>query len=615
MRRHHLIALGLVLLVAGVFSEVPRMDFLDWDDPGNVSDSWHHRPVTLAKVADLWRRPTLGFYIPVTRTVWAAIARVATEPGADPVATVQPFRPAFFHAANLVLHIASVLVVFAILRLLRLGDWAAAAGAALFGVHPVQVEPVAWVTGLKDVLAGLFALLALWEYLLYARAPDGKRRPGEAPGRHVLHARAPDEERAGRGRLHYALGVACFALAVLSKQTVVVLPAIAFALDVGVVRRPWRRSARALAAWLPVAAAGAVLASWTDEGLMATDVVAWWQRPFVAGDALAFYLGKLFLPIRLMAHYARAPALIMEHRWAYAMWLAPVALIVLLVVVRRRTPELVAAGAIFLAGVLPVLGVVPFYNQDVGTRFMYLSMLGAALALAWVVERWPTKPVGYAVILALATASGVSALQSLYWHNSVTLFERNVELNPRSWSAHDILGKINERRGALRQAEMHYRAAIEANPGHHGAHLNYGVLLQATGRPEQAVEEFRAALAIDGKLHMAHFNLGSTLLAMGRVDEAIAELRRAIDLSPGLWQARSNLGSALTDRGDLEAAVAQFRAAIRANPSYGAAHYNLGSTLVRLGRYDEARREFAQARRLGITVEPPPMPDHDDGSE
>lgn len=595
MRRHYLIAIGLLVLVAAVFAEVPRMDFLDWDDPGNVFDNPYYRPVTWGNVAELWRRPLLGFYIPVTRTVWAGIAALAVKPGVDPAiptdpgafpsSDAQPFRPAPFHIANVALHLANVLLVFGLLRLLGFGDWPAAAGAAVFGVHPAQVEPVAWVTGLKDVLAAFLALAALYQYLAYARV----RNEGlPAP------------------RWRYVAGLLLFALAVLSKQTVAVLPLIAFALEVGVLGRPWQDSARALARWLPVAAAGAALASWTDPGLVATDLVPWWQRPFVAGDALAFYLGKLAAPIRLMAHYGRAPTVVMAQPWAYVTWLAPAAVIAALVLARRRAPGLTAAGAVFVIGVLPVLGLRPYFNQDVGTRFTYLALLGGALAVAWVARRWPTKATGYVVVAVLAVLGWTAMMESLYWSGSVALFERTVALNPRSWAAHSSLGKIEEARGNVPAAEAHYRAAIDANPTYVPARLNFGALLQATGRIDGAIEQFGAALHADPLSAAGHESLGAALLAKGDVDEGAEQLRRAIELSPGLWRAHFNLAAALLMQQDFAGAEREYRMTIALNPAHGPARVNLGLALLAQGRKAEARAVFEEARRMGMDVELPP---------
>ncbi len=582
MQRHHLIGLGLIVLVAVTFFEVPQMDFVDWDDPGYIFDNAHYRPPSLENVLDFWRRPALGHYIPLTHTAWAGLAAIAISPGADVTRDMQPFNPGVFHAANLVMHAANVLLVFGLLRLLGMGNWPSAAGAALFAVHPAQVEAVAWATAFKDVFSGFFALLALWHFLAWARAKSEER---PVP------------------RWRYGVALVCFTLAVLSKQTMVVLPAIALALDVGVLRRPWRRSAVALAPWLAPALVGALTTIWIDVGLLPGDRVAWWQRLFVAGDSLAFYLGKLFVPIRQMAHYGRNPAVVVQQWWGYVTWLAAAAFIALLVLMRRRTPELVAAGAVFIVGVSPVLGLVPYYNQDPGTRYMYMSMVGAALAFAWVARRRPLRPVTYAMVAVLALCAADSTLESFYWHGSVPLFERNLELNPRSWAAHSVLGKYAGARGDLAVAEAHYRAAIEADPDQVVPHLDLGTLLLNSGRTEEAVEHFRAAVAVNDLHAMAHYSLGAALLQDGRPREALPELQRALELAPDMWKAHYNLGVALQDLGETDAAIEHFRVVTEAAPGYALGYAALGLALREAGREDEARRALNQSRWLGLDVD------------
>lgn len=575
MRREHLVALLLVIVVAGVFFAVPSMDFVRWDDQVNVYENPYYRPVTLDAVADLWEEPYFGFYIPVTRTVWAAIAR-ATQPAARAMALrSQPFDASAFHAANLVLHAANVLLVFAILRVLGMTDWSAGAGAALFAVHPVQVEPVAWVTGFKDLLGGFLALLALLQYLTWARRGDGDG-----------------------GRTRFVLAMGIFAVAILAKQTVAVLPALAWALDALVLRRGGWRAARSLAWWLPISAVGAVLARWTAAELLATDVVAWWQRPLIAGDALAFYLGKLFVPTRLMAHFGRAPAMIADEWWIHLTWLAPAALVILLVAIRRRHPTLTAAGAVFLLGLTPVIGLVPFGNQDVTCRFMYLPMLGAALALAWVVDRRPSRLTAYATVAVLALLAGLAMMESFHWTNTEALFARNLALNPRSWAAHEVMAKQLQDRGELQAAETHYRIALAMNPDRAPIHANYGVLLSEMGRWEEALAELRAAAELDPDRARHRANLGSVLLRLGRTDEAAQQLRMALELNPRSWEAHTNLGAILLERGEEDAALRHMVEAVRCAPDEPRAHEALGVALRRTGQQEEARKAFKNAERL-----------------
>ncbi|MCD6361655.1 MAG: hypothetical protein J7M38_12435, partial [Armatimonadetes bacterium] len=229
MRAWHY-ALILVLAVTVVFAQVRDFGFLDWDDNINVYANPRLNPVTAQSLAEIWTKPYFALYIPVTHTVWAGIALLARRPPDERGITLDP---SYFHLANLLVHVLNVLVVFAILRLLLRREWAAFIGAGLFGLHPVQAEPVCWITGMKDLMGALLALLALWQYLTGATL-------------------AADERAAGRSRLHFALAPALFALALLAKPTAVGLPIIAWALDRLIIGRDARQVARSLALWVPV---------------------------------------------------------------------------------------------------------------------------------------------------------------------------------------------------------------------------------------------------------------------------------------------------------------------------------------------------------------------------
>jgi tetratricopeptide (TPR) repeat protein len=584
MARHYLIALLLVVVTAAAFSQARRMEFVTWDDAVNVSENPRLNPPTLANVLHFWKQEYLGFYIPVTRTAWAGIAYLARTPrDAKGIA----LDPAYFHLANLAVHIVNVLLVFAILSMLIRSDWPAAAGAALFAIHPVQVEPVAWVTGMKDLLGGLLALIALWQYLIYA-----------------LQSR--DAPQARWRRLHYGIAIAAFALAVLSKQTVVVVPLMAWALDYWVLRRSAGECTRAAAGLIPVALGAAVVAKLTQGTVPEAPPV--WARFFVAGDALAFYLGKLALPLRLGCHYARRWPLVLGSWWGYVTWLVPAALALGLWLKRRRAPGLVAAGAVFLAPLLPVLGLVPFVNQDVCDRFMYLAMLGPALALSWLAREYASKRLAAACVVGLTLLGLQSELQSLTWHNTQQLFSQALEVNPRSWIAHRGLGDEMADQGYLRQAYAHYLAALRIKPDYARAHESIASLMLKTGRPAEAERHYRQALHIEPTRAPTHLGLGSLLRQLGRTDEAIEHYRESLRLEPDSPKAHNNLATALQSQGRYQEAAEHYREAIRLMPDGAPSHYNLGVLLTTLGKTAEARKHLQEAHRLDPSFPTTPIP-------
>lgn len=566
----------LLLVTVAVFHRVAAMEFLDWDDHINVSLNPLLNPVTPDSTLEVWRRPYFTSYIPVTRTVWAALAGVARVP---PDQSGVSLVPRYFHIANLLVHVLNVLLVFAILRLLIRSDWSAAAGAGLFALHPAQVEPVAWVTGIKDLLGAFFALIALWQYLIYA-------------------AQTRDGSRTRWRRLHYALASGAFVLAVLSKQTVLGLPLVAWALDAWVLRRPARERLWPLAGWIPVALGAAVIARLTQGPPPST--IPTWPRFFIAGDALAFYLWKLAVPVRLGPNYGRTPAFVLSHPWGYATWLVPCALAVLLWLKRRAWPLLAACGVAFVVPLLPVLGLAPFRFQGYSTvadRYLYLALLGPALALAWALSRTRSKVAVGLCVLGLGTLGALSFFQTSHWRNNLAFFSRGVAIDPDCAQFHNALAVALRARGQSREAYGHWATALAIEPRLADAHYNLGMLLADMGQPEQALEHYQAALRLkpDGDTHL---NIALALVILGRDEEAATHFEQALRLQPGNWLAHAELARVLSRQGRYDEAEGHFREAIRLRPDYAPAYQDLGLLYRDLGRSAEAEEMLAAAKRL-----------------
>ena len=271
------IALLLMIFTLAVFYQVRDHDFIS-DDYIHIVENPYLKPVTLPRVVELWQKPYWGLYIPVTYTAWAAIARLAELPGPGPRAAKLDPRP--FHSANLVLHLANLLIVFAILRMLARNDWAAGCGALLFALHPVQVEPVAWVSGLKDLLSGFFSLLALWQYLAYAAATSSSANTATARG---------EIAKVKRGVFHFAVATLAFVLALLSKPTAAMVPWAAWLLDRYVLQRTVRQCTVPLISWLFLAVPFAVLTKWSQPDAGIDFLTPLWARPLVAGHSPSFF--------------------------------------------------------------------------------------------------------------------------------------------------------------------------------------------------------------------------------------------------------------------------------------------------------------------------------------
>ena len=450
-------------------------DHVWWDDPENLFENPDFNPPTPRGLAKYWTRDAWGLYVPALYTAWYPIARIAYDPARTPALDPRPF-----HAANLVVHLLCALAVYALLRVALRADGGAHVpaliGALLFVVHPVQVEPVAWISGMKDLLCGLFSTLALWFYLRHA----------------ALDPRGPGAPR--RGLSLYLLATLAFALALLSKPVAVVLPLLALVLDRGLVRRSWPTAIAMLVPWVILAIPVALV---TRQVQPAVDVAATSPpqvRPLIAGDALAFYLRQVIAPEQLALDYGRAPNVVAQQPWRWLAWLVPVALAVLLWRLRDRARPAVVGAMLFVIPLLPVLGFVPFSAQEYSTvadHYLYLPMIGVALAAAWGASRASARSallIAVPVLMALATRSW---FQTWHWRDTRALFTHNLTVNPRSWTSRVNLAADALLRGDGAAAEQHARAAQSLRPDDPQIYQNLALALQLQGHHPEA----RAAIA------------------------------------------------------------------------------------------------------------------------
>lgn len=522
-------------------------EFSSWDDLVNTALNPHVNPPSLEGTLFFWRHAYMDMYIPVTYTLWALLARIALEPW-------------LFHATSLALHAAAALAAFGLLRRFARDDRAACAGALLFALHPVQAESVGWMSGMKDLLAGLFGLLALARYVDFAVG----RREGTT--------------RVGA----YGAAILFYLVALLSKPSAAAVPILAAVLDLGLVRRRARDVARDLAPLVLIALAW-ILLTHSVQPAAGVLVPAIGQRPLVALDALAFYLEKLVLPLSLAPDPGRDPAWVLEHGRPVLGALALLALVAVFLVLARQGKgegaRTAAVGAgLFVGGVAPVLGCLPFDFQRYSTvadHYLYLSMIGPALLLAWVLR----DRVGHAGFLAagvlLAILAVLSAVQVGIWRDDLTLYRHTLAVNPRSWVAHDNLGAALAARGRSAEALAEYEAAIAINPRDARTRCNLGTALDEMDRTEEALPHLEAAVALEPRDRSARENLAIALLRSGRPAEAETHLRAALEIEPGSFRAHYYLAGALDRLGRIEEAVPHLEEAVRLNPSFAPARRDL----------------------------------------
>jgi len=460
-------------------------------------------------------------------------------------------NPLGYHVVNVAVHIGNALLIWALLRRLAVpGAWLA---AAVFALHPVQVETVAWVTELKNTESTFFYLLAIFAWLRFC---------------------------GGQGPWYYLLALALAALALFAKTTACTLPA-ALLLVLWVRSDPigWRRVAQTLP-FLCLGVGMGLLSVWWEKhlGNYAPKLHLLGgplDRLLIATHALWFYAGKVFWPVDLTFSYPRWEVNAADG-WQY-LWLAGcVAVGAALWGFRRRLDRRVAAALIFFVAALsPMLGFIPlytFYFSYVADHYQYLACLGlvtlvtAGLTLA--VGRWPVMRRWQlpAVALLLAFLGCLTWRQCNTYRTPEALWRDTLAKNPRSWMAHTNLGRLLARQNDFADAETHYRAALDIFAGEESIHYNYANLLARTGRLEDAATQYRETLKLAPDKAEAHNNLGILLNRQHLTDEAIAEYERAIANQPDYADAFYNLGNALWAQHRSEAAVAAYQHAVRLNP-------------------------------------------------
>ena len=499
--------------------------------------------------------------------------------------------PLPYHLVNVLLHAAGALLLWRVLRALQVpGAWL---GAALWALHPVQVESVAWIAEMKNTESGVFYLLAILCFL----RPLGSSDLGGGADR----------------RWRVALTWLCAALAMASKTSTMVLPVVLCLLARWQEGHWCRRTLLETAPVFLLSIAAGTLSVWT-QALHPLGTNAQWarsgpQRLATAGDAVWFYLGKLAWPHPLMMVYPRWE---IDARWWPAFLPLVAAVVVGLVLWRQRrawrTAGALLAGAIFLVALSPVLGLVEigdFRHSFVFDHFQYLASMGplalAGAGIAWLLPRavpgrkWLPPALGAGLLLTLGL---VSWQRCWAYESQETLWKDTLAKNPHCWVGYGNLGLALLQKRKVDEAITQYRESLKINPFDAQSHNNLGNALRQKRRVDEAIVEYRESLQIDPGFAPAHNNLGNALKQNGRLDEAIVEYREAIKSDPVYVVAHNNLGVALLQKGRVEEAFAQYQKALQIDPDYPYTHYNLGIALAGQGRLDEAVVQFQEAIRL-----------------
>ncbi len=493
-------------------------------------------------------------------------------------------NPGAHHAVSLLLHLANGALLFLFLERSTASLWSSATAAALFAVHPLRVESVAWVAQRKDLLAGLFLLLTLHAYLAWARRP-------------------------GAGR--FLAVAALFALGLMAKQTLVTLPLALLLLDWWPLGRWGTGASQGLQSrWWPLAEklpllalafGGGALALWAQasgEALRSQLEYPISLRVANAVVSYATYLGKTVWPVGLSVFYPY-PAAVAPAKTAAAALLLGAASVAAWRL-GKRVPAATAGWFWFVLTLLPLAGLIQVGDQAMADRYTYLPHIGLCVAAAWLLG-WTARRLSAvraaaaALAVALALLAGAAHLQTQTWRDELSLFTQALRAEPTNALAHFKLAFLLNEQGLHAQAESHYRAAVQSRPEYAWAHHNLAVLLRERGALDEAVARYREALRINPVFAEALYGLGVVCADRGRWEEAIGFYRQALRVRPDYPEAHNNVGVALTKLRRFTEAQESYRRALRLRPDFALASYNLGAVLVAVGRQGDAKRYLVGA--------------------
>jgi tetratricopeptide (TPR) repeat protein len=623
--RDFAIYLLLLLSTLAVYSQVRSYEFVSYDDPEYVTANPNVRSgLSIHGLTWAFTTDRDGNWFPLTWLSHMADSQFFGQ------------RSGLHHLTNVLLHTLSALLLFALLKRMTGSRWRSAAVAALFALHPLHVESVAWVAERKDVLSGLFWMLTLLGYAHYVERP----RPGR-----------------------YLLVVIPFCLGLMSKPMIITLPFVLLLLDVWPLRRlsfkkfapagrtkkkgqsrtePEAKTAGILWEKAPLFALSACSAVVTyvfqqrGGALVPANWIPLGTRIANALVSYVLYIWQSFWPSRLVVFY--------PHPFSLPAWetagagLVLVGVSILALRLLPRLPYLAVGWFWYLGTLVPVIGLVQVGMQSRADRYTYMPLVGIFLLVTWGVadlfQRWPNaKPALGALAVAACCACLILTWNQVQnWRNSTALFTHAVEASTDNYLGYYGLGGVLRDQGRFDEAVTFYGDATRLSPRYAGAHSGLAGVFLRQGRINEAITELTEAIRLspaiaedrislgialnklgksaDGAAALleairlepdsadAHYNLGIVYAGMGQTDDALAQFDLAVRLEPDRPEAHYNLGSALAVQGKMSEAIAEFTKALQLRPNYGSAHNNLGSALASMGRIDEAITHFSEAVRL-----------------
>jgi len=601
------VCIFLAAIIWIVFGQTLGHDFVNYDDNLYVYENAEVAGgLTLKGIAAMFTHVECQFYHPLTMLSLMLDYQL------------HGLQPGGYHLTNVLIHTASAVLLFLILRRMTGALWPSAFVAAVFAIHPLRVESVAWVAERKDVLSGLFFMLTLGAYVRYVqRRSKVESRESRAQAVPALDPRPLT--------LDYYLALVFFALGLLSKPTVVTVPFVLLLLDYWPLDRfglstlnsdesragsqlSTQRALRLVLEKIPLfvlsAAASVMTVIAEGEAVVPTKGLSLVDQIGNSIMSYVTYLRQMVYPVDLVPLYPFPVGDMFGWKIIFALVLL-VAISAVAIAGRRKRPYLLVGWLWYLGMLVPMIGIImPVSGFAHADRFTYLPMIGLSVALTWAATDlcagWRRRRVvlgGCATIILVALIFCARA-QAAYWRNSEWLWTHTLACTSDNYIAHNNLGDALFKKGSVDEAIAHFQKALQIKPDYAEAHNNLGNALLKKGNVDEAIAHCQKALQIKPDFAEAYNNLGNALTQKGSVDEAIAHFQKALQIKPDFAEAHNNLGNALLQKRSVDEAIAHYQKALQIKPDYAEIHYNLGKALLQKGSVDEAIAHFQKALQI-----------------
>jgi tetratricopeptide (TPR) repeat protein len=611
------ICLVLIITTLAVFWQVKDHEFINFDDPLYVTENLHIQGgITLKGVTWAFTTFHAGNWHPLT---WLSH-----------MLDVQFFglKAGWHHLMNLLFHIASTLLLFLVLHRMTKALWQSAFVAALFALHPLHVESVAWVSERKDVLSTFFWMLTMGAYVFYVEKPEIKR---------------------------YVLTLFFFALGLMAKPMLVTLPFVLLLLDYWPLKRLQygtadpKNPAEALPPSAPVqqkrkskkqqtvkekvqakkptdspyqwtlirplvwekipffiltvlSSAVTYVAQWKGGAMKPLEAIAFDGRIANALVSYVAYIAKMIWPANLAFLYPH-PGMVPHWQILGAVLFLALSTFLILRMV-RRVPYLTVGWLWYLGTLVPVIGIVQVGLQGMADRYTYVPSIGLFIMIAWAIPqllaKWPYRTFTFA-LAAMITFSALiytTWINLRYWQNSVLLFQQVLVGKEDNATFHYLMGNFLSERGRYEEAIYHYTKSLQINNRNPGVHCSWGNILFNQGKIDEAIGHYKEALRIDPNNMRATWDLGDALLRQGKREEAAVQYTRVLQRDPEDAEAHLNLGNIRASQGKPNEAMTHFREAIRLKDDNVKAITGLGNVLVMQGNFAEAMAWYSKAVKI-----------------